>query len=645
MTAAGLFGSSQAGPGGLFGSSQAGPPPDQSAAAQSLFCSFLVLSLLGSIVAVAGAAPPDPAVHWPGHRWIHFMKRLHVVFSQGSFMIFLCSFFFSLFALHRLLVGGFDTRASSCAELLVRELEFEYVAVCSYFFAGAMLIMAPVAVRSFCMVQQGLRSDMLAASVRGFVHTALPALVRRVRASLPRARRPRHLAAPPPPRPAARPLVCPSRPQSGPARSPQVCCLIVGAVLLVLSFFNEHLAAFPWDSCAPAARRARSGLGLTPLPQPPTPPPPPTPKRRSYDQILFRFHELSLSRCFTASGRPNIVTLLAWTLQGVSALLSIISLVETFPHNYYREIERQSAELERQTADAYGDGAAGDAEDKTESERSHDDGVGRPQALLVSGHLDRVLESPERQTYQPAQPDLASGSGSVGIGGQSYSEDHPVIHASSLGETGGGLGGAGGGTPHGRLQPRRLGGDELELGRTRSAPAEAGGSGRDPFSARRVLRRTPSGDGVSSADGSIGEVSRGDSMGRSEPHGSPELGQPADAARSAGGGLRMAEHTPLNKLRGGQPLTGSRARDAGPQSLRPGPHGESPMDRPWSCALHSGGTAAGRGGGASGGAPVSARPAGAGHKRGGSGGGTHLISRISSYASSIVSLDSVNAVD
>ena len=126
---------------------------DRSASAERLFASFLVCAMFTSLVAAYGWNPPEPAVHWPGHSWIHFMKRIHVIMSIGAFLIEVCAMSFSLFALHRVLAGGFDTRAPSTAELLVRELEFEFVAVCSYFFAGAMLLMGPVAIRCFCMVQ------------------------------------------------------------------------------------------------------------------------------------------------------------------------------------------------------------------------------------------------------------------------------------------------------------------------------------------------------------------------------------------------------------------------------------------------------------------------------------------------------------
>ena len=188
---------------------------DRSRETELIFASFLVLALSCGLMALYGAEPPDPAVHWPGHKWIHFMKRLHVIMSIGCFLIEVCATFFALFALHRVLAGGFDVRAESTAALLMRELEFEYVAVCSYSFAGAWLLMGPVAIRSFCMVQQGLRSDTLAAAV---------------------------------------------------------CCLIVGTVLLVLSFFNAHLVAFPYHS---------------------------------YDGLIHRFIQLSLSRVRARARTPT----------------------------------------------------------------------------------------------------------------------------------------------------------------------------------------------------------------------------------------------------------------------------------------------------------------------------------------------------
>ena len=212
------------------------------------FVSFGVLSLLVSGAAIAGCVPPDPTVHWPGHQWIYFMKRLHVIMSIGCFLMEVCASFFSLFALHRTLAGGFDMRASSTAELLVRELEFEFVAVSSYFFGGAVLLMGPVGIRCFCMVQQGLRSDFLAASV---------------------------------------------------------CCLIAGAVLLILSFFNAHLEAYPFDS---------------------------------YEQVLGRFIELSFERC-AGGGRAAVIMVSAWTLQCVSVVLALLSLVETFPQIYFAGLD------------------------------------------------------------------------------------------------------------------------------------------------------------------------------------------------------------------------------------------------------------------------------------------------------------------
>ena len=157
----------------------------------AVFVSFLVLSITMLACSVVGAFPPNPAVHWPGHSWIHFMKRLHVILSIGCFLTELCSAFFSLFAIHRILFGGFDMRAQSPAILLVRELEFEIVGVCAYFFTGWILLMGPVAIRCFCVTQQELRSDTLAAAV---------------------------------------------------------CCLIVGVSLLIISFFNAHLEAFPYAS-------------------------------------------------------------------------------------------------------------------------------------------------------------------------------------------------------------------------------------------------------------------------------------------------------------------------------------------------------------------------------------------------------------
>lgn len=219
---------------------------DHSAEVERLFASFFAVSVFTAVVAAYGWQPPNPSVHWPGHSWIHFMKRMHVILSIGSFLIEVCATCFSFFAFHRVLAGGFDTRAPSAAALLVRELEFEFVACCSYFFAGSMLLMGPIAIHSFCMVQQGLRSNALAASVM---------------------------------------------------------CLIVGCFALILSFFNAHLFAFPYDS---------------------------------YEDVLRRFLELSQTRA-GGGGRPAAITISAWVLQGLSALLATFSLVETVPGIYYRE--------------------------------------------------------------------------------------------------------------------------------------------------------------------------------------------------------------------------------------------------------------------------------------------------------------------
>uniref|UniRef100_A0A7S0JJE5 Uncharacterized protein n=1 Tax=Calcidiscus leptoporus TaxID=127549 RepID=A0A7S0JJE5_9EUKA len=222
------------------------PARDHAGNVEALFTSLLILSAVAATIAMLGCMPPNPSVHWPGHSWIHFMKRLHVIMSIGCFLIEFSACFFAIFALHRTLAGGFDTRAASTVELLMRELEFEFVAVTSYFFAGTMLLMGPVGIRCFCMVQQGLRSDTLAASVM---------------------------------------------------------CLIVGVVLLILSFFNAHLQHFPFDS---------------------------------YEEVLGRFVALSFRRC-VMGGTPATITLLAWLLQSVSLALAVCSLVETLPWYYYRE--------------------------------------------------------------------------------------------------------------------------------------------------------------------------------------------------------------------------------------------------------------------------------------------------------------------
>ena len=61
-----------------------------------------------------------------------------------------------------------------------------------------------------------------------------------------------------------------------------------------------------------------------------------------YDSLVLRFVELSLTRC-GAGGRSGGITILAWTLQLVSVVLFAISLFETVPWVYYRELDRQSA--------------------------------------------------------------------------------------------------------------------------------------------------------------------------------------------------------------------------------------------------------------------------------------------------------------
>ena len=46
-----------------------------SADVERIFGSYMLFSLLIGGAALYGCVPPDPAVHWPGHAWIHFMKR------------------------------------------------------------------------------------------------------------------------------------------------------------------------------------------------------------------------------------------------------------------------------------------------------------------------------------------------------------------------------------------------------------------------------------------------------------------------------------------------------------------------------------------------------------------------------------------
>ena len=193
------------------------PVVDQKQDMVAIFVSFLVVSITMLACSVLGVLPPNPSVHWAGHAWIHFMKRLHVIMSIGCFLTELCSAFFSLFAIHRILFGGFSMQASSAAGVLLRELEFELVAVCSYFFTGWILLMGPVAIRCFCMAQQQLRSDSLAASV---------------------------------------------------------CCLFVGVGLLILSFFNAHLSSFPYGSYENIVVRS---VRLPAHARPRIPPTPPTP--------------------------------------------------------------------------------------------------------------------------------------------------------------------------------------------------------------------------------------------------------------------------------------------------------------------------------------------------------------------------------
>jgi hypothetical protein len=78
---------------------------DQVYNAQALFISYMVLSFVAASGAIFGCLPPNPSVHWPGHSWIHFMKRLHVIMSVGCFLLELSSCFFAIFALHRTLAG------------------------------------------------------------------------------------------------------------------------------------------------------------------------------------------------------------------------------------------------------------------------------------------------------------------------------------------------------------------------------------------------------------------------------------------------------------------------------------------------------------------------------------------------------------
>lgn len=321
---------------------------DRSASAERLFASFLVCSIFTALVAAYGWQPPDPSVHWPGHSWIHFMKRLHVIMSIGAFLIEVCAMFFSLFALHRVLAGGFDPRAHSTAELLVRELEFEHVAVCSYFFAGALLVMGPVAIRCFCMVQMGIRSNSLAASV---------------------------------------------------------CCLIVGISMLILTFFNAHLASFPYDSI---------------------------------ELVIYRFVELSLTRC-VEGGAQSVITILAWTLQAVSVALALISIVETFPQYYYRELNVYASEISAAAvcAPAHENSVSSAAE---RQRAQTPDGIESEDALAL-GEIPPPGSTPE-QTWRPLKDLPAKGGASL--------EPHLLgqASASAVGAGGHGANAGGKGTAH-----------------------------------------------------------------------------------------------------------------------------------------------------------------------------------------------------
>jgi len=322
---------------------------DYAGSAMLLFTSFLLLSFVSAAIAIGGVNPPDPSVHWPGHSWIHFMKRLHVIMSIGCFLMNLCACFFSIFALHRTLAGGFDTRGRSAAEVLVRELEFEFVAVSAYFFAGTMLLMGPVGIRCFCMVQQGLRSDTLAASVM---------------------------------------------------------CLIVGVVLLILSFFNQHLVHFPFTS---------------------------------FSQLVYRFIELSFRHCFSG-GQPAIIMLLAWTLQCVSAVLAICSLIETLPWIYYKDFHTDESVP---TAEETDDSLPSDAEQM------------QRQRMARQRHPVRQASrgSSSSGLVQQQRDDGAAG----GAGGPSpYSSPRMgPLHGSRVPNGGLALGSGGGGGSSGLLVPLR----------------------------------------------------------------------------------------------------------------------------------------------------------------------------------------------
>ena len=84
--------------------------------AKSIFAAFLVLAMLSGTAAILGVVPPDPAVHWPGHKWIHFMKRLHVIMSIGCFLVQVCASSFSLHCIESSLEASHARLADSHAD-------------------------------------------------------------------------------------------------------------------------------------------------------------------------------------------------------------------------------------------------------------------------------------------------------------------------------------------------------------------------------------------------------------------------------------------------------------------------------------------------------------------------------------------------
>ena len=230
----------------------------------------------------------------------------------------------------------------------MRELEFEHVAVCSYFFAGALLVMGPVAIRCFCMVQMGIRSNSLAASV---------------------------------------------------------CCLIVGISMLILTFFNAHLASFPDDSI---------------------------------ELVIYRFVELSLTRC-VEGGAQSVITILAWTLQAVSVALALISIVETFPQYYYRELNVYASEISAAAvcAPAHENSVSSAAE---RQRAQTPDGIESEDALAL-GEIPPPGSTPE-QTWRPLKDLPAKGGASL--------EPHLLgqASASAVGAGGHGANAGGKGTAH-----------------------------------------------------------------------------------------------------------------------------------------------------------------------------------------------------